>query len=122
MEWKFTGGEPVYQQIMEHFRSAVLLGEYPAGSRIPSVRELAAQAKVNPNTMQRALYELEREQLLICNGTLGRYVTQDEMVLLVLRRQEVSKTVRHCAELLEGLGLTLADAAQIWEKENSKEV
>ena len=122
MEWKFTGGEPVYQQIMEQFRGAVLLGEYPAGARIPSVRELAAQAKVNPNTMQRALYELEREQLLITHGTLGRYVTRDESVLEALRQQVVAKTIRHCAELLGSLGLTLEDAAQIWKNEISKEV
>lgn len=117
MEWKLTGSEPVYQQIMEHFRRAVLSGEYPAGTRIPSVRELATQARVNPNTMQRALSELEREQLLISHGTLGRFVTDDQAVLDELRQQSVKKTVRHCAELLAQLGLTLEDAAQILKKD-----
>ena len=82
MEWNFTGNEPVYLQIMEHFRSAVLSGKYPAGSRIPPVRDLAAQARVNPNIMQRALYALEQEQLLVASGPLGRYVTQDEAVCM----------------------------------------
>ena len=119
MQWKLSGSEPVYQQIMECFRRAVLSGEYPAGARIPSVRELASQARVNPNTMQRALSELEREDLLESHGTLGRFVTEDQPVLEKLRQQAVLKTVRHCAELLEQLGLTLDDAAQILK--NKKE-
>lgn len=117
MDWKLTGSEPVYQQIMEHFRRAVIAGEYPAGARIPSVRELATQARVNPNTMQRALSELEREKLLISHGTLGRFVTDDESILAALRQQATEKTVRHCADLLGQLGLTLEDAAQILKKE-----
>ena len=117
MDWKFTGSEPVYQQIAEHFRRAVLAGEYAAGERIPSVRELAAQARVNPNTMQRALTQLERENLLICNGTLGRFVTKDQTVLENLRQQAVESTVRHCSALLAQLGLTLQDAAAIEKEE-----
>ena len=60
MEWKFSGDRPVYQQIMEAVCGSVLKGEWTPGQKIPSVRDLAAQAKVNPNTMQRALTELER--------------------------------------------------------------
>ena len=72
MNWKFAGDRPVYQQIMENIRGAVLRGELPPGGRVPSVRELAMQAQVNPNTMQRALTELEREGLLVGGGTSGR--------------------------------------------------
>ena len=78
MNWKFSGDRPVYQQIMENIRGAVLRGELPPGGRVPSVRELAMQAQVNPNTMQRALTELEREGLLIGGGTSGRTVTKEE--------------------------------------------
>lgn len=117
MEWKLTGSEPVYQQIMAHFRGAILAGDYPAGERIPPVRELAAQARVNPNTMQRALSELEREKLLIAHGTLGRFVTDDQAVLDELRRQAVQRTVCHCAALLQPLGLTLEDAAKILKED-----
>ena len=74
MNWKFSGDRPVYQQIMENIRGAVLGGELPPGGRVPSVRELAMQAQVNPNTMQRALTELEREGLLVGGGTSGRTV------------------------------------------------
>lgn len=117
MEWKLNGSEPVYQQIMEHFRGAVLTGEYKSGERIPSVRELAAQACVNPNTMQRALSELERERLLVSHGTLGRFVTDDEAVLQTLRRSAVEKTVLHCRLLLRGVGLTLRQAADMSEED-----
>lgn len=118
MEWKLTGSEPVYQQIMEHFRHAVLTGEYQPGARIPSVRELAAAARVNPNTMQRALAELEREGLLTGHGTQGRIVTVDAEILEELRRKTVKQTVLHCAALLQSVGLTLDGAAQWLENEN----
>ena len=68
MNWKFSGDRPVYQQICELIRGAVLTGELKPGPRIPSVREIAAQAQVNPNTVQRALSELEREALLRSGG------------------------------------------------------
>ena len=72
MNWKFAGDRPVYQQIMAAIRGAILKGELPPGGKVPSVRDLAAQAQVNPNTMQRALTELEREGLLVSGGTSGR--------------------------------------------------
>ena len=64
MNWKFAGDRPVYQQIMAAIRGAILKGELPPGGKVPSVRDLAAQAQVNPNTMQRALAELERLELI----------------------------------------------------------
>ena len=81
MNWKFSGDRPVYQQIMENIRGAVLRGELPPGGKIPSVRDLAAAAQVNPNTMQRAMTELEREGLLVGGGTSGRTVTENPEVL-----------------------------------------
>ena len=72
MNWKFSGDRPVYQQIMENIRGAVLRGELPPGGKIPSVRDLAAEAQVNPNTMQRALAELERDGLVYSQRTTGR--------------------------------------------------
>lgn len=113
MEWKFNGSQPVYQQIMAHIRDAVLSGEYPPGSRIPSVRELAAQARVNPNTMQRALVELEREELLVSGGTMGRHVTDDRGVLDRLQRQAVEQAAQACIQRFQALGLTVEQAAAV---------
>lgn len=113
MQWKMTGNEPVYQQIMEQLRGAVLAGDYPPGSRVPSVREIAAEAKVNPNTVQRALAELEREGLLESHGTLGRCVTTQETVLARLRQETVEHLARDCARRFRKMGLTMAEAAAL---------
>lgn len=112
MQWKFTGGRPVYLQIMEHIRGAILVGAYPVGTRIPPVRDLAAEAKVNPNTMQRALVELEREGLLVSCGTIGRFVTDDRKVLDAMRENAVDAMIRASAAQFRALGLSMEEAAQ----------
>ncbi len=120
MEWKLNGSEPVYQQIKEHFRCAILSGHYPPGERIPSVRDLATQARVNPNTMQRALSELEQEGLLLSHGAFGRFVTENQLILQALRQQKIDQTLLQCQKLLADVGLTLAQAAAMTaEKEES---
>ena len=113
MNWKFAGDRPVYQQIMENIRGAVLRGELPPGGRVPSVRELAMQAHVNPNTMQRALTELEREGLLVGGGTSGRTVTKDEAVLARMRQEVLDALARECTEKFRVFGITPAQAAEI---------
>ena len=117
MDWKFAGSKPVYLQIMEQFRAAVLSGEYPPGGRVPSVRELAAEARVNPNTVQRALTDLEREGLLTGGGTTGRWVTEDEETLEALRRQAVQRVVHAYALRMRELGLTARQATQLLAQE-----
>ena len=112
MNWKFTGERPVYQQIVATIRAAILTGEYPPGMKIPSVRDLAAQAQVNPNTMQRALTELEREGLLVSGGTSGRRVTEEETVLEEMKEQSILELARECAEKFRVFGLSPAQAAQ----------
>ena len=113
MNWKFIGGSPVYQQIMATIRGAILTGELPPGNKIPSVRDLAAEAQVNPNTMQRALTELEREGLLVSGGTSGRSVTQDESILSAVRDEALKELARECAEKFMVFGLTPSQAAQL---------
>ena len=112
MNWKFTGERPVYQQIVATIRAAILTGEYPPGMKVPSVRDLAAQAQVNPNTMQRALTELEREGLLVSGGTSGRRVTEEETVLEEMKEQSILELARECAEKFRVFGLSPAQAAQ----------
>ena len=81
MNWNITAGRPVYVQLVEQLELALVAGEFPPGSRIPPVRELAADAGVNPNTMQRALQELESRGLLQAQRTAGRTVTADDTAL-----------------------------------------
>ncbi len=77
MQWKLTDDRPIWMQLTEQLTERIVSGVYPLGSRVPSVRELAAEAKVNPNTMQRALAQLEQEGLVVTNRTTGRTVTED---------------------------------------------
>ena len=113
MNWKFTGDRPVYQQIMETLRGAILKGALPPGGKVPSVRDLAAQAQVNPNTMQRALTELEREGLLVGGGTSGRKVTTDAEILNAMKDRILWELARECAEKFMVFGVTPTQAAQL---------
>ena len=113
MNWKFTGERPVYQQIMATIRGAILTGELSPGKKIPSVRDLAAEAQVNPNTMQRALTELEREGLLVSGGTSGHSVTQEQGILSAMRDAALQELARECAEKFMVFGLTPSQAAQL---------
>ena len=113
MNWKFTGERPVYQQIMATIRGAILTGEWSPGQKIPSVRDLAAQPQVNPNTVQRALTELEREGLLVSGGTNGRTVTQEQSVLSAMRDEELQELARECLEKFRVFGLTPEQAANL---------
>lgn len=116
MNWKFNSDRPVYQQIMESIRGAILSGELQPGQKVPSVRELAAEAKVNPNTMQRALSELEREGLLMGGGTIGRTVTVDDTVLREARETILEELARECAEKFAVFGIRPGEAAALLKK------
>ena len=89
MQWNLSDNRPIYLQLMDTITLAITSGALPAGSRLPSVRELAAQAGVNPNTMQRALSELERSGLLYSQRTAGRFVT-DQSVNITQKRKELA--------------------------------
>ena len=121
LQWKFGGNRAVYVQIMEHIRGAILAGEFPPGSRIPPVRDFAAQAQVNPNTMQRSLLELEREGLLVSCGTTGRFVTDNKTVLDAMRQKAVDAAIRTSAEQYKTLGITLSEAAALLLKLEEEE-
>ena len=81
MAWQFDSGRPIYTQLLEQIRILIISGRYPAGSKLPSVRDLAAESSVNPNTMQRALAELERSGLIYSQRTSGRFVTEDRAMI-----------------------------------------
>ena len=85
MEWKLDDSRPIWMQLEEQLTRRILSGWYKAGEKLPTVRDLAAEAGVNPNTMQRALAALDGEGLSIPNRTIGRTVTEDEGVLEAMR-------------------------------------
>ena len=87
MEWNFKNGIPIYQQIVDEMTMRIASGSYAPGAKLPSVRDLAMDAGVNPNTMQRALAELERRGLVFSERTSGRFVTKEVAVLRKLHEE-----------------------------------
>ena len=77
MSWQFQADQPIYTQLVARLQQQIVSGVYPPGSKLPSVRELAADAGVNPNTVQRAFAELERAGLIYTQRTAGKFVTED---------------------------------------------
>ena len=82
---QFDASRPIYAQLVERLKARILAGTYPPGGHLDSVRDLAADAGVNPNTMQRALAQLETEGLVRTERTAGRYVTEDTALIEQLR-------------------------------------
>ena len=81
MEWKFRNDLPIYSQLVEQIKLGIVSGSFLHGERLASVRDMAAEAGVNPNTMQRALQDLEREGMVFSQRTSGRFVTEDMRVI-----------------------------------------
>lgn len=85
MNWQFSNDVPIYAQLIGQIRAGIVSGAFSPGERLPSVRDLAMEAGVNPNTMQRALTELERDGLVYSQRTSGRYVTEDQTAIMEAR-------------------------------------
>lgn len=113
MEWSFQDGLPIWQQLYETLRREIAIGGYEPGSKMPTVRELAAQAGVNPNTMQRALSQLESDNLVITNRTAGRTVTENREILGNVRRELAQRQVQTYLQQMALLGYTAGEAAQL---------
>ena len=93
MAWKFDSDKAVYLQVADRLRKWVINGRYGPGKQIPTVRQLALDAAVNPNTIQHAFSELEREGLIESRGTLGRFVTEDSARIAEAGRKEARELV-----------------------------
>lgn len=106
MAWNFNDSAPIYLQIVNTLKRNIANGAYPPGSRLPSVRDLALEAGVNPNTMQRALSELERSGLVNSQRTAGRFITEDASALLDLRKSMSEEIVSEFIARLRGIGMS----------------
>lgn len=105
MEWKFDNQKPIYAQIVDVIRLRIITGRYEPGSRLPSVRELAAEASVNPNTMQKALTELEGTGLIYAVRTSGRFITEDESEIASERSRLAGQRIETFLREMEELGI-----------------
>lgn len=113
MAWELNADKPIYAQLVDILRRRIVTGFYPAGDKLPPVRELAAEAAVNPNTMQKALAELEADRLVFAQRTSGRFITEDRDMIEELRR---SMAMQQLYDLLAGmkeLGYSPAETAQL---------
>lgn len=104
MAWNIENNRSVYIQLVEHIQKRILSGEYAPGDKLPSVRELAKDAGVNPNTMQRAFQELERQGLVYANRTSGRFITDNQTVLKNAAEQQAHAIVEHYYVQMRDLG------------------
>ncbi|MDD5949963.1 MAG: GntR family transcriptional regulator [Lachnospiraceae bacterium] len=121
MAWSIDNDRPVYTQLVEHMKQSIIMGEYKPGDRMPSVRDMARMAGVNPNTMQRAFQEMEREGLMFSNRTAGRFVTEDLTVLQNVGRDETMTLVGQFYEKMRQLGFDTKQMVHFLEEyEQSK--
>ena len=120
MDFQIQGSRPLWLQLAEQLRQRIVTGVYPPGSHFPSVRELAAEAGVNPNTMQRAMTQLETDGLVITNRTAGRTVTDDPAALEAMRGQLAAERTGEYFKDMKALGYSRADAAEIARREGEK--
>ena len=107
MPWDLDSKRSIYGQIIERIVNRIVTGIYPPGEKLPSVRDLAQEAGVNPNTMQRALSELERTGVIYSQRTSGRYVTEDEAMIRQLKEDAAKEAVEAFLEKIRKLGLDI---------------
>ncbi len=104
MAWEFKNDRPIYAQILEHMELDILSGKYSPGEKVPSVRELAADAAVNPNTMQRAMVELERRELVYTERTNGRFITENMDMLQDVKKRIAEEYIGEFVDKMKKIG------------------
>lgn len=109
MAWNLDSDRPIYAQLLERIQLQIVSGTYGPGDKLPSVRELAAEASVNPNTMQKAFAELERSGLIVTRRTSGRFVTEDREMITQIRTQLAKEEALSFIEKMKELGFEKKD-------------
>lgn len=122
MAWNLDSDRPIYAQLLERIQMQIVAGIYQPGEKIPSVRELAADAGVNPNTMQKALSELERSGLVITQRTSGRVVTEDLKMIKETRNQLAKEQIDEFMKRMRNLGFEKEDVIALLENETGGEL
>ncbi|MDF9867035.1 GntR family transcriptional regulator [Bacilli bacterium PM5-3] len=121
MTWSFDNDRPIYLQIMDELIIKIISKEYPAGTQLPPVRELAAQIKVNPNTLQRSFAELENLNIIHTQRTNGRFVTDDEKLLNDLRNNLANTNINNFFSQMEQLGFSNKEIFEYLNKRKENE-
>ena len=116
MENQFTNDKPIYLQLIDYFKAQIISGDLPEGSRLDSVRDLAVKAKVNPNTMQKALSELERMGLVRTERTSGRFITDDKEKITLMKKELAESEIDAFLEKMKAMGFEKEEIIKIIEE------
>ncbi|WNZ89019.1 GntR family transcriptional regulator [Streptococcus iniae] len=115
MSWKFDEKSPIYAQIAQHIKMQIVSQEIKSGDQLPTVREFAEATGVNPNTMQRAFTELEREGMVYSQRTAGRYVTDDQELIATKRRELARNELQSFSHNMEKMGFNRLEIIPVLE-------
>lgn len=113
---EFDAGVPIWSQLLDRFQRRIVSGDWTPGSQVPTVRDLAADFGVNPNTVQKALAELERTGLAETRRGLGRFVTADLSAIGRVGRELASETTNNFVSTMKSLGLGKTETVELVEK------
>ena len=121
MPWEFQDHLPIYAQLMDTLKRRIITGRYLPGEKLPSVRELAAEAGINPNTVQRAFSELEREGLIYTQRATGKYVTENADEIKSARQALAKTQVAEFLSNMQSLGYSVGDVIVLLQSFNESE-
>lgn len=116
MSWKFHSQAPIFKQIIDEMTFRIIRGDYKSGDKLGSVRELAVEAGVNPNTMQRALSEIEGTGLVVTLRGDGRYITEDAGLIRELRQSYIEDNTKAFLKKMLDLGFQKSEISEIISK------
>lgn len=119
MSWKFSNDKPIYLQVEDQIKQKIATNEYKSGDKLESVRELAIIAGVNPNTIQKALINLENEGLIITKRTCGKYITEDEKLLKKYKKNYLNSKIDNFINEMKNLGYDKNEIINILTKEGN---
>ncbi len=121
MDWQIRDDLPIYSQIMYQLELAIASGALSPGERLPSARDMAMDAGVNPNTVQRAMLELEREGIVYTQRTAGRFVTEDEEIVSSLRMSLARERTQEYLDAMEKLGFGRGEMLELLSEFNKED-
>lgn len=120
MDYNFDNERPIYIQLVEMIRIDIVSGKFKKGQKLPSVRELALMMKVNPNTMQKALVELENEKLIYTERTNGKYVTEDKELIENAKKELAQEKVNSYLKSMQNIGINYDSAIKYLQELGGK--
>ncbi|PJO44803.1 GntR family transcriptional regulator [Lysinibacillus xylanilyticus] len=118
MTLKFNNRDPVYVQVIRHFKEQIAKGYFEPGQEIPSRRELANQLKINPNTAQRAYKEMEEQGLIFTEGNMPSCITKDEAVLKSVREELIIEAVDLFLGSIKSIDVPLSEVLELVKKKH----